>query len=235
MACEIGLLNADIPPGLVNTPYTWTIPFDAIPTVDSVAGSLPNGLTLDTGTMTISGTPTVAGTFGFIFNLIAFGCLSPIVSVPFTMVILTQGNPLTLDIDPLPTCIQKGFNYAIPVHVHGGLGPYTFTLPTLTTLGPGLGVASFVKPEYTAIEKVTSDDALLHFNIANAGTYYVEIDVVDRFGATSVLVVALVISDFCADKPASILGTSAKSTATMVKENWHQTNMINFLPEIMRK
>lgn len=235
MACELGILNTNLPLALINTTYSWQIPFDALPTYVSMTGVLPAGITLDTTNIILHGTPTESGIFGINISLKANGCINPTVVVPLTLVVLATEQPLVLDMEPLPSCVQKGISYNIPVHVSGGIGPYILTLSPTVDFGSGFGIANFPKPEYTAIEQITTDDAILHFNIANAGTYYVEIDVVDKFGMTAKLIVALPIADFCAVKPEGVLGTSAKSAAVMVKESWHQTSMINFLPEVLRK
>jgi hypothetical protein len=107
------------------TPYTF-----------SVTGTLPNGLTLNTGTGAITGTPTVAGSFTL--QVKDANGASALATCPFTIV-----SPPTL------TCpaVNSGeigvlLNSPAPV-VTGGVTPYTFsvtgTLPNGLTLNTSTG------------------------------------------------------------------------------------------------
>jgi hypothetical protein len=116
-------------------PYTFSI----------ISGALPDGLTLDTSTGIISGTPTLAGTFDYVAEV-------------------TDDNGETADTDPGCEIVVSGnLTVACPVAggtattsvpynsgappVSGGTPPYFFTLasgtlPTGFTLDPFTGIIS---------------------------------------------------------------------------------------------
>src|SRR6185436_13063791 len=61
--------NSPLPNGIVNTPYSQTLTATGIrspyPSWSISAGALPAGLSINSLSGTISGTPTVAGPFNF--------------------------------------------------------------------------------------------------------------------------------------------------------------------------
>ena len=68
----LSITTTSLPPGVVNTAYSTTLAASGgtLPyTWSVVGGSLPSGLTLNTGSGTISGTPTVVGTSNFTIQL----------------------------------------------------------------------------------------------------------------------------------------------------------------------
>ena len=111
------------------TPYTF-----------SIVGTLPAGLTLNTTTGAVTGTPTAAGTFS-------------IQVTDAKGVTATTTCPYTIIAGPLLTCsassntgeVGVSFNSGLPT-VTGGTTPYTFsivgTLPAGLTLNTTTGVVS---------------------------------------------------------------------------------------------
>jgi len=116
------------------TPYTWSF----------VSGALPLGLTFDTTTATISGTPTGLGTFYFTIGLTDSN--NP------------QGNDqqqFTITITALPLYITTpfmrdgyvGMHYSQNINQTGGAAPFTYSivsgsLPTGTSLNAATGEIS---------------------------------------------------------------------------------------------
>jgi hypothetical protein len=118
-------------------PYTWTVS----------AGSLPTGLSLSTGGV-ISGTPTVAGTYGFTVRAadMAAGAGTKVLTItvgpavtPVQLVISMATNSLDAG--------RRGSFYSTSHAVGGGTAPYTWSitsgsLPTGLNLNTSTGVIS---------------------------------------------------------------------------------------------
>jgi hypothetical protein len=105
------------------------------------AGSLPNGLSLDTNTGAITGTPTVAGTFNFTIK--ATDSLGANTSKAYQIVI---NAAIVVTPATLPNG-QVGVAYSQTVGATGGTGAKTFSvtsgaLPTPLTLNSSSGVIS---------------------------------------------------------------------------------------------
>jgi len=88
--------TADSPPttGSVGTPYTYTFAASGspAPTFSVNSGSLPSGLTLDSTTGTVSGTPTTAASFTFTIeaaNGVTPAAVSPSITITITAPTLT--------------------------------------------------------------------------------------------------------------------------------------------------
>ncbi|MDP9194701.1 MAG: ice-binding family protein [Acidobacteriota bacterium] len=130
MVCPIITVNPPtLPDGEVGTPYNQLVSASGgtAPYTFSVSsGALPTGLTLNTGSGAITGTPTVAGTF--IFSITATdanGCLG---SRLYTINIALAGctiitlNPATLP----PGRVDTPYSQAVTAT--GGTGPYTYAV-----------------------------------------------------------------------------------------------------------
>ncbi|GAC1626625.1 MAG: hypothetical protein NVS9B13_23060 [Candidatus Acidiferrum sp.] len=117
--------------GTVNTPYSATLQSSggATPISWSVtSGSLPNGLSLNSGTGVISGTPTTAATSNFTVQ--AMDSTSP---TPQTV---TQPLSITITVAPLvitTTSLQNGVvtsSYNQTLQFTGGTNPVTWAVTT---------------------------------------------------------------------------------------------------------
>ena len=115
------------------TPYTWSIP----------SGTLPSGLTLNSNSGIISGTPTATGTFSFVAQVSDAG--SPVE---------TTTKPLSITIQPslaitTTSLFDRVVNvaYTATLTASGGTTPYTWsissgTLPSGLTLNSNSGIIS---------------------------------------------------------------------------------------------
>ena len=112
-------------------PYTWSIS----------VGALPNGLSIGASTGTISGTPTVAGTYSFTAQV--FDNVGGIATQPLSIIV----NPApTITTTTLPVG-DVGVVYSQTLAATGGTVPYTWSisvgaLPTGLTIGPSTGTIS---------------------------------------------------------------------------------------------
>ena len=124
----ITVTPATLPDGTTGTAYSQTVAGNggtAPYTFAVTAGALPNGLTLNSGTGDITGTPTAAGTFNFtIMATDANGCTG---SQAYTVNISCPG--LTLSPPTLPNG-TVGTAYSQTLSVTGGAAPYTFAVTT---------------------------------------------------------------------------------------------------------
>jgi hypothetical protein len=107
-------------------PYSWSI----------VQGSLPAGLTLNATTGIIGGTPTAAGTFSFVAQVLDAQAVGA--TRGFSVTILAAVKIATTS--PLPTG-TVGAAYSQQLTATGGTPPYTWTAPN-SSLPPGLNLGS---------------------------------------------------------------------------------------------
>ena len=107
-------------------PYLWSI----------TSGELPPGLSFDVATMTISGVPTLVGSFSFEVQVIDKNSVT--VSKQFN--ISVTSNLVITTASPLPDALA-GAAYAAPLNVTGGVPPYVWTVAS-GTLPPGLAIDS---------------------------------------------------------------------------------------------
>ncbi|MCC6574151.1 MAG: S8 family serine peptidase [Planctomycetes bacterium] len=137
------LTNTNAPDGAEDAAYTHTFgrsggvaPF----TFAIIAGSLPAGITLNTSSGEISGTPTANGTFNFTVEV---SQPSPADSDSAAISIdIAQAAPTPLDITNMNAPDgEVGVAYSHTFGHTGGVGPYTFAL-TAGTLPPGLTLAA---------------------------------------------------------------------------------------------
>ncbi len=97
-------------------PYTFSI----------TSGSLPGGLTLNTGTGAITGTPTASGTFNFTATVTDSTTPTPQTANSNTSI--TIAPPPALTLQPPATNGQVGVVFNSPLVASGGTPPYTFSI-----------------------------------------------------------------------------------------------------------
>ena len=112
-------------------PYTWSIS----------SGSLPAGLTLNSSTGEISGTPTTNGTANFTVQVTDANLLTDTQVQSITVNVVPTIDPITL------SDATQGTSYSQTLTVTGGTGPYTWTiisgsLPAGLTLNASTGEIS---------------------------------------------------------------------------------------------
>jgi uncharacterized repeat protein (TIGR01451 family) len=155
-------------------PYAWSVS----------AGSLPAGITLDSATGVLSGTPTAVGTSSFTIKVTDAGNLTATRATTLTIV---SGPALSF---PAPPAGQIGAAYSDTLTVTGGISPYAWSvsagsLPAGITLKPATGILSGTP---TA-----------------AGTFHFTVRVTDAGNLSDTKAVTLVIT------PATALTASAAS------------------------
>ena len=140
----LSLPAVTLPNGVVNTYYTTTLAATGgtAPFTWSYAGILPAGLSLNSLTGAISGTPTAAGTWSFTVQVTD--------STTPTAMTATQGLSITTNWTPqalsiTTTSLQNGtvgVAYGVSVNATGGTGVYTWSIVSGGTFPPCLSLSS---------------------------------------------------------------------------------------------
>jgi streptogramin lyase len=112
-------------------PYTWSI----------AGGSLPNGLTLNSTTGLISGTPTTAGTFTFTVMVIDSAAPPATETAVFSIKIDYPGGTLQITSDSVLPTGTEASAYSVSLTAVGGTTPYSWTI-TSGSLPAGLSLNS---------------------------------------------------------------------------------------------
>ena len=144
LTITVGIITTSPPNGVVGaaysqtlsvaggtTPYTWTL----------TSGTLPAGLTLNTSTGVISGTPTTAGTVSFTVQVTDASNQTD--SKLLSVVIASAANPLSITTAALPNgTVGTAYNQALTAT--GGTPPYgwSWTAAAGSSLPPGLNLSS---------------------------------------------------------------------------------------------
>ena len=109
-------------------PYTWLV----------TSGTLPSGLSLDSGAGLISGTPAMPGAASFSIRVTdSTGASS---STAFTLTVYPAGTPVIVTTSPLATG-TLGMAYSQTLAATGGAAPYTWSIVSGTLPG-GLNLTS---------------------------------------------------------------------------------------------
>jgi hypothetical protein len=106
-------------------PYVWSI----------AAGGLPAGLSFDAGTATISGVPTLGGSFTFAAQVMDNNSVTT--TKQFTLAVAISNLAITT-VSPLPGA-TAGSSYALSLSATGGVPPYVWTVKK-GSLPPGLAL-----------------------------------------------------------------------------------------------
>jgi hypothetical protein len=191
--------------GKVGTAYSTTLAISGgqAPFTYSISsGSLPPGLTLNSSTGAISGTPTAAGSFTFTSKVVDKNGNSDTA----TCTIVITGAPLNLDCG---TCgaskATVGSYYSATYSVTGGAGPFTFSiisgsLPAGLTLNSSTGTISGTP--------------------TSPGTYNFTAKVVDKYGNTDTQACTLVV---LASPVNLTCGSCGSGNATV--GDWYSSNL----------
>ena len=138
----IGSLNittTSLPSGTLNYPYSMTLGASGgvPPYAWSVtSGSLPPGLNLDSTHGVISGTPTIANTYGFTLQVADSQTPPATASAPLSITVNATLTQLTVVTTSLPPGTQNT-TYNAMLAATGGLTPYTWSI-TAGSLPVGL-------------------------------------------------------------------------------------------------
>jgi hypothetical protein len=139
-------ISSSLPAGHLSVPYSgfaWATGGTAPYTWSITAGSLPPGVSLDSSTGIISGTPTGSGTFGFTVNA-TDSSPAPQTTSASESITIAAIPALAIATSQLPDP-TVGQQYAEAVSASGGLPGYTWAvtsgaLPAGLTLDPATGV-----------------------------------------------------------------------------------------------
>ncbi len=111
-------------------PYTWAV----------TSGTLPAGLSLGSSG-TIAGSPTAAGTFNFTVTVTDSATPTPHTSTSSLSITINAVLSVTTS-GTLPTTGETGQTYSATLAHTGGVGPFTWSLPSGSTLPAGLNLAA---------------------------------------------------------------------------------------------
>jgi hypothetical protein len=150
-------------------PFTFSI----------VSGSLPPGLTLNSATGTIAGTPTKAGTYTFTAKVVDSNGNS---DTDICTIVVVGAPPVNLDCGACGNGINNGkvgSPYTATLSVSGGTAPFTFTI-SAGSLPPGLSL--------------NPTTGIITGTPTTAGTYNFTAKVTDKNGSTDTATCSITIT-----------------------------------------
>jgi hypothetical protein len=136
------IISGVLPRGTVGLPYSATLVAagGTAPLTWSLSGALPNGLTFNSKTGTISGTPTTAGSTNFTAEILDSSDVPYTVKAAETISISTPIAALEF-LSGNPPAGTVGVTYLTLLNASGGSAPYTFSV-TSGSLPDGLTLQS---------------------------------------------------------------------------------------------
>ena len=135
----LAIITTSLPEGQINQPYSASVGGSggALPYLWSVTPALPAGLSFNTQSGAITGTPGKVGTSSHTFTLVDSSIPPQTIE---TSLSLTIKPPLSITTTSLPPG-NIGAVYGQPVQTVGGFGPLTFSIvPATGTLPQGLSL-----------------------------------------------------------------------------------------------
>ncbi|MHC4712700.1 MAG: putative Ig domain-containing protein, partial [Planctomycetota bacterium] len=139
----LNITTTSLPDGVVATPYSQTLAATGGVTPYSwavVVGSLPAGLSLNSSTGEISGTPTTTETANFTVEATDSQGTPDTDQQALSITIIAAPDPLVITTTSLPDG-QVGVGYSQTLQVTGGVAPYSWAV-TVGTLPAGLSLNS---------------------------------------------------------------------------------------------
>jgi hypothetical protein len=141
------ITSSSLPSGTIGSAYSTVLQSSggtAPSTWSFISGNLPAGLSLNTSTGLISGTPTAVGTASFTVAVVDSSSPAQSKSITLSIVIAPLSLAITTSAVPAGTV---GTSYATVLQASGGAAPYTWSissgsLPAGLSLIPSLGIIS---------------------------------------------------------------------------------------------
>ncbi len=166
-------LSNTLPAGVVGTSYSATVTATGgtLPrTMSMASGSLPSGLSFDATTGSVTGTPTVAGSFSFTVQLTDSSAVPYVVNTVETITIGASSEERLSLVGTVHSTGEAGVPYTSSLTATGGVTPYAWSIPT-GSLPPGL--------------TASPSTGVISGTPTMPGTFSFTAEVMDNLGATA--------------------------------------------------